>query len=297
LAKFGWDERRLFNVSESAFENLSGTPSDADAGQMLVYVKSDHLYRKKPTLSEVILVEDGLNVGTVPGGGSGGGVFKQVNSDAQLEFRKIVSTDGRLDIVENADTLAVTVDFSDINDDLDHGVLLGLGDDDHTQYLHLPGRGGGQVANGGTAASEDLELKSTADATKGYVKIVDGSRLRHDDRHMFQASVQTTDATETTAASLTLLDDKVYNVVVRVVTRRSDVGGEARASWQFQTTAYRAGGGATLQGSVKQEYKSSSAGALAADLDVDSNDLRVRVSGLAAQDFEWKAYVDYVESD
>jgi hypothetical protein len=41
---------------------------------------------------------------------------------------------------------------------IDHGGLLGLVDDDHTQYLLLAGRAGGQTAYGGTATSDDLTL-------------------------------------------------------------------------------------------------------------------------------------------
>ncbi len=40
-------------------------------------------------------------------------------------------------------------------------------------YLLLAGRAGGQIAYGGTAASETLTLRSTADATKGAVLIAD----------------------------------------------------------------------------------------------------------------------------
>ena len=51
----------------------------------------------------------------------------------------------------------------------DHGMLMGLLDDDHPQYAHLPGRAGGQILNGGTAAGDDLTLDSTANASKGFV--------------------------------------------------------------------------------------------------------------------------------
>lgn len=40
---------------------------------------------------------------------------------------------------------------------------------DLTMYFKLAGRSGGQVANGGTAASENLTLVSTANATKGKI--------------------------------------------------------------------------------------------------------------------------------
>lgn len=55
---------------------------------------------------------------------------------------------------------------------LDHGLaLLGLTDDDHTQYALLAGRATGQHLNGGTAASENIFLSSTAHATKGKLFI------------------------------------------------------------------------------------------------------------------------------
>lgn len=55
--------------------------------------------------------------------------------------------------------------------EIDHGTISGLLDDDHTQYALLAGRAGGQTLNGGTAASNNLVLDSTAHATKGYILI------------------------------------------------------------------------------------------------------------------------------
>ncbi|MEX1021375.1 MAG: hypothetical protein WDZ49_17070 [Litorilinea sp.] len=51
----------------------------------------------------------------------------------------------------------------------DHGDIPGLSDDDHTQYVQLAGRSGGQVLRGGTASGDDLTLESTSHATKGDV--------------------------------------------------------------------------------------------------------------------------------
>ena len=59
----------------------------------------------------------------------------------------------------------------------DHGALTGLADDDHANALWLPGRAGGQVARGGTGASETLTLESTAHATKGQIILLDETSL------------------------------------------------------------------------------------------------------------------------
>lgn len=53
--------------------------------------------------------------------------------------------------------------------EIDHGTVSGLLDDDHTQYALLAGRSGGQTLNGGTAASNNLALQSTSNATKGNI--------------------------------------------------------------------------------------------------------------------------------
>lgn len=51
---------------------------------------------------------------------------------------------------------------------LDHGLALtGLLDDDHTQYVLLAGRAGGQTINGGSAASNNLTFSTTSHTTKG----------------------------------------------------------------------------------------------------------------------------------
>lgn len=59
------------------------------------------------------------------------------------------------------------------NADLDHGLLepVSLTHDDHLQYLLLAGRAGGQVANGGLAASELLTLRGSADAGLGLIRV------------------------------------------------------------------------------------------------------------------------------
>ena len=61
------------------------------------------------------------------------------------------------------------------NSEITHGNLSGLtaGDAGHTQFAMLAGRSGGQELRGGEAASENLVLESTSDATKGSVLFKD----------------------------------------------------------------------------------------------------------------------------
>lgn len=59
------------------------------------------------------------------------------------------------------------------NTTIDHNALSNLTVGDvHTQYAFLTGRASGQTLVGGTAASENLTLNSTSNATKGLVKLV-----------------------------------------------------------------------------------------------------------------------------
>jgi len=58
-----------------------------------------------------------------------------------------------------------------IDSEVDHGTLLAssLLDDDHSQYLLLAGRSGGQEIFGGTDANDNLLLSSTSNGTKGNI--------------------------------------------------------------------------------------------------------------------------------
>jgi hypothetical protein len=72
------------------------------------------------------------------------------------------------------------VTLANLGKGIDHGVLVGLSDDDHTRYANLAGRSGGQTLQGGTGASEALTLESTANGTKG--------KVTSKDNHEFQKS-------------------------------------------------------------------------------------------------------------
>jgi len=53
--------------------------------------------------------------------------------------------------------------------EISHSNLSDLGNDDHSQYLLLAGRVGGQSIIGGSDAGDDLTLESSSNATKGHI--------------------------------------------------------------------------------------------------------------------------------
>jgi hypothetical protein len=57
--------------------------------------------------------------------------------------------------------------ISDVGLSGSHNDLSNLDSDDHSQYVLLDGRSGGQEIYGGTEASDDLDFRTTSNATKG----------------------------------------------------------------------------------------------------------------------------------
>lgn len=297
MAKFGFSERQLFYISDVQLEQVSSAPSVL-SGQTAVYAKTDDLmYFTGDGASEQQFTVGGVNLGSSTANPDGADIFYQQNSStAKLEFRRLISSQGTVNFTTSANEVDINVDLSDINDELDHGLLLGLADDDHLQYLLLAGRSGGQIAHGGTASGDDLELRSTSHATKGSVQIIDGSEFRHSNNHKQQYIVQTLNATPTTIATIALTDERVYQFKVMVVSRRSDVVGK-RGAWDLQACAYReSAGSATLQGSIKQNFNNK-LGAMDANISVSGNNVLVQVTGIAAETHEWVAYIEYLESN
>ncbi len=94
-------------------------------------------------------------------------------------FGKLYKKTGDDGIFWLPDSAGPEVDLTQAGGASDHGALTGLGDDDHTQYPLLIGRSTGQTLIGGTAASEDLTLESTSNATKGDVIILDSLDARN----------------------------------------------------------------------------------------------------------------------
>lgn len=139
----------------------------------------------------------------------------------------------------------------------------------------------------GTGAGGKVAIKVAPPGTTG------SSLNSLDDAMVFDAeSVQTTDATETTIWSLALSDETTYHVRGTIIGVESD--GSNRASYDLTVTAYRTGAGsATIQGTVTSLHAEESDTNWNADFDVNSNDLRIRVTGVASTTINWVTTVEY----
>jgi len=103
--------------------------------------------------------------------------------------------------------------------------------------------------------------------------------------HDFAGSVQTTDATVTTAGSYTPPDNKVTEVRVMIVGRRSD--GTQGAGYSIRATVRRQSGTTTLIGAVTAETAHEDNAAWDGTLDVSSPTIRARVTGAAGVTVDW----------
>lgn len=107
------------------------------------------------------------------------------------------------------------------------------------------------------------------------------------------ASVQTTDATVTTLMSKTLAEGKAYIIIANIIGKQADTN---RASYVRRACVYRpAAGSATLQGSVQDELTVESDASWDCTIDVSGNDVRVRITGVAATTIDWKGSLEFIE--
>lgn len=105
-------------------------------------------------------------------------------------------------------------------------------------------------------------------------------------------AVQTADAAQTTAFTLTLADNTVYGFEANVVAR--DTAGVERGLFKRLARVHRQGGGGATLGTVQTIGADDKTNAgLDVTLTVSGNDLRVSVTGLAATTIVWVCDVRY----
>lgn len=116
-----------------------------------------------------------ISAGTSGSGTNGAIVFRTVNSTRatidNLGNLNVANLTASLPVVTDASKNLASSTYATFAGNTTHSTLGGLttGDAGHTQFALLAGRSGGQTLNGDTAASGDLLLVSTANATKGDI--------------------------------------------------------------------------------------------------------------------------------
>ncbi|MFA5377096.1 MAG: hypothetical protein WC455_15200 [Dehalococcoidia bacterium] len=106
---------------------------------------------------------------------------------------------------------------------LDHGAALtGLTDDDHTQYLFLAGRAGGQVVKGGTLTTQTLTLNSNA-LKDGKIYLGDSSYLDEANRILLMATGTAPGSSPADSAQLWVDDQAVGNACFHTRTENGAV--------------------------------------------------------------------------
>jgi hypothetical protein len=100
------------------------------------------------------------------------------------------------------------------------------------------------------------------------------------------SKITTSSSTATTLLTRGLPDAAVY--YVRALVQGVKSSGTDRASYVIEGTVYRTGGGAaTLQGAATATYTQESNAAWNATIDTSGNNVRVRVTGVAATTIKW----------
>jgi hypothetical protein len=122
---------------------------------------------------------------------------------------------------------------------LDHGLAMvgaSLLDDDHTIYLLLNGRAGGQVAIGGTGAGDDLTLRATSNASPGDI-IFQSNGTPNEIARMNEAGASITQQVQTTGSPTAFLVTGAAHTTLTAATEATDVDLDLGRTVQFATGA------------------------------------------------------------
>ena len=106
-----------------------------------------------------------------------------------------------------------------------------------------------------------------------------------------QAGVQTSDATVTQIAAITLAENTMVTVEARFNGFKSDYS--ASCGGFIQYTARRAAAGAIEVSAPITNIQEDSAGSPTVDADVSGNNVRLLVAGLAAETYNWTCSYRY----
>jgi len=174
---------------------------------------------------------------------------------------------------------------------VESGVGHGIGDSGYV-YIHT-----GNAGATGDSGNILLETGTAAGGTKGHVRVTNSdfvivlSTVAHG-RVTEVAEYDGSTTGPNTAWSLTLPDDSATRIEAKVTAMKTD--GSQRAFYIRRVGVYRNGGGATIQGSVDATWTEESDGTWDCTFDVNSNDVRLRVTGPSGVvNLRWRATLEY----
>lgn len=169
------------------------------------------------------------------------------------------------------------------------GFMVNGGADAGSYLTVVPG---GKVTLDGVFGTSigDSHSTKTAETNGEMLRTYDGIEVEN-----VADRIQTTDNTATTIWDETLADNSVHVIEALVVGRRTDSAG--RWSGMRRVTVYRAGGGATLDGSVETIGTDIATNITpTVTFDASSNDVRCRVTGEVGKTVQWRAFIRKVHS-
>jgi len=178
----------------------------------------------------------------------------------------------------------------------DHAVLVGSG----TAAITPVGPGAaGTVLIGNGAADPSFSANPTVTSldASGDVEALtftlDGivGSYANSEQVSMQAGVQTTDAVATQIAAIALDSNTMVTVQARINGFKNDYSAACGGCLQY--TARRAGAGAVEVAAPIVNVQEDSAGAPTVDADVNGNNVRLLVTGVAAETWNWVATYSY----
>lgn len=104
----------------------------------------------------------------------------------------------------------------------------------------------------------------------------------------------TTDGTQTTIDSFTLVDDSVC--IVRIHVTAVEYDGSDRAAYIYTAAVYRNGGNVAFQGTIRNALVVESDTSWGVAITLSGNDVRASVTGVASQTIYWTCSMQIMES-
>ncbi len=137
----------------------------------------------------------------------------------------------------------------------------------------------------GVDTNGDLTITTSGDEVFIPEDVIIGAGTKADG-YVIRAAVevQTANADVTTLDSFTLEDENVYQLSAMVIGNEDN--GD-KAGYEIKATVYRDGGGATLLGTVTSAHTQEDDAAWDCTFTVDTNDVRISVTGAAATTIDW----------